>query len=104
MRVLQKRCRAAHGRARRGHVSRATPPTIRTTASPVRVPSASPATAHPRTTATTGLTNAYVPTRAGDDTVNSHVYAGSATTATATRYANDPADSTDTTARVSRSA
>jgi len=47
-----------------------------------RVPGlrASPATAHPRSTATAGFTNAYVATRVGATWLSSHMYAENVTT------------------------
>src|SRR5215467_13033208 len=52
------------------------------------------ANAHPSTTATTGLTNAYVPTLAADDTFSSHVYAVIPTIEPNTiKYPNDRNDS-----------
>lgn len=53
----------------------ATPATITADAASVAPVSASPPMAAPTTSATTGFTNAYVPTCAGGATRSSHVYA-----------------------------
>jgi len=54
---------------------RATPETITREATATRGESGSPATAAPTTRATTGFTNAYVPTSVGLATRSSHMYA-----------------------------
>src|SRR5260221_12159188 len=82
---------------------RATAATIPTVASAIRSVTASPAKAHPRSTATIGLTYAYVETRAGVVVWRRYTYAENPISDPKTiRYPSDRRERVDTAARSSR--